>query len=172
MVRVSTSAHRYYRIHLQSKAFWLLYMNFWETGLLENDLTTNVLVLWMWEALHTLHGLDRCSDWTDLANLQRHTFPLNCKHRIPAKLDQRPTGVWWMHLLMYKFAEGATGFLSLCLRTGKFSWRKTYFVSPLRFVYLFCIKINCTVFLEIEMVHVKKNSVQEHSLGSSWSICR
>lgn len=63
------------------------------------------------------------------------------------------------------FAEGATGFLYPCLRTGKFSWRKICVVSPLSFVYLFCIKINCTVFLEIEMVHVKrtvcKNTIWE-----------
>lgn len=42
------------------------------------------------------------------------------------------------------------------------------------FIYLFYIMINCTVFGESEMVHVKikEQQSEEHNMESSWSILR
>lgn len=53
------------------------------------------------------------------------------------------------------------GFLCLCFGTEKFLGEKMCFMFLLDlFIYLFYIMINCTVFWEIEMVHVKVKEQQ------------
>lgn len=103
-----------------------------------------------------MSALDWCSDWRDPAHLQRRAFSFTRKQRTPAELGQCRTLIWLMHLVMHLFAEGATGFSPLCLRTGRFPGEKRAlcFHSG-SFIYLFYIMINCTVFWENEIVHVK-----------------
>lgn len=62
---------------------------------------------------------------------------------------------------MRMFAEGATGLSLPVLENREASWRKMCFVFLLRFIYLFFyIMMNCTVFWENEIVHVKKKTVE------------